>query len=274
MKFGIEFEMGIYCNTIVLYDDFIIRCNKVGWKVDYDASVKQNDSIVYKYLLMRLHEIKTKPYEDLTSFLLDVDYVFRLNINSINCDSKNGLRFDFNYSTGMHIHFSNFNHDKRFTKTPELLYLREKHLIDAMRDYINDNCKYKGIKRDLIRRYAEKEWDDTRRYSCINTTNSKFFGTIEFRMFNLHDITTRSFKPALIHQITLMIKAILEAYKMLAIDDKIDKKYLENACLHSNRLLDDALKSKIKIKRYKYILKPEVIAKLKKRCEVKNEGGN
>lgn len=226
-KYGIEFEMMIYVTDSALIDWVCDIFDDYGYEVGDDGSIRSEDSVMSDgYVDCGSFEMKSEP--------MTLDYCRKNLKNLFNALLKNkahkvtinesggDIRIDFNFSTGTHIHYSNVMEDfydedegDYSYRTKELRYFKNRETIKTIVDYMLDNCKYKSIKDDMIRRdYSKANYDPWDRYSAFNVSDENRHGTIEFRMCNLHGVKTKDVVSALNHQITLINRAVAKGWKV------------------------------------------------------------
>lgn len=256
VKIGIEFEMCIYYSR----DNdkgimtFLRELKKYGVIME-DGSLSPNYENLRKNPMLHSHclEFATSPIklngvekdkineDNIRNILIPIlnkiffNHNFKIYINEgyeLIKSNSDSIIIEFNKSTGTHIHYSNKMIKKgglRQTIEDNIFY--DEKIISKMYQFIRKNTKYETIRKDYYRKYTNSR-NIYERYRTINVSNSKSHGTIEFRLFNLHGITTNDFKNALIHQVELMLKSIDLGFKIV---DKTLEKYIEGRVKQRNR---------------------------------------
>lgn len=135
MKFGIEFEFA-YAHKFRdgrAIDALTDRASKLGWNVGDDGSIDDIEGLSNSWTT-GTYEIRTKPYKSVEEFKKDFKSIFISPKIGINCiDGSKDLLIHFNYSTAMHIHFSNVISEKIVPLDDEL---------DEYMSYKYDNWDY------------------------------------------------------------------------------------------------------------------------------------
>jgi len=237
-KIGIEYEMISVFKSARDILPYFNKLRKYGFigsdgsvnliSSDYDILQKGN------YKETRAIEFKTKPItfknenelkEKLTLMFNDIFLNDEISINETEPENQKKINLIFNKTTGTHIHYSNFaTKNKRIT--PELNAFYDAILLSNMVKLIKKEVKFKSITDDFLRSYTNQRGLATR-YKQINVSNAHHFGTIEFRLFNLHGIKTNDFKSAMFQQISAMLKAIDYGFNYIEKHNKILESYFK-----------------------------------------------
>jgi hypothetical protein len=235
--FGVELEMVMYAKEKEALNETEKLFEEMGFEVSDDGSLYSDREVDEKiYPFRQTYEMKSCCFSDYKAFLKDLRKIIMNKEYKITINEDGGdIRIDFNNSTGTHIHYSSemsyemkyyneeYDEEQIGEATQELEFIDEEIAI-KMRDYIYGKLhKYPSIQQACYRSYSSKEIYKTRRESCINISNERGHGTIEFRLFNLRGIKTKEFLKVLGYEIRLVKRAIKLAYRLGV--KKLEKDY-------------------------------------------------
>jgi len=238
-RIGIEFEMCIAYKNKENLDCFLEKLKPYG-KVGYDGSVGLllNDIERYKdYKVKKSVEFCTKPikfknFEELKrkikSMILDITDNFKsVSINEVGKKRKD-INLIFNRTTGTHIHYSDIikKQENGVKRTNELYYFADRDTLTSIIRAIKKMIKNERIKKACNRRYTNSRGSYySTRYKQINITNTRNYGTIEFRLFNLQEVKQEEFFDVLFQQIDGLKNGLLKGYSIIKnFNKKLEKR--------------------------------------------------